>query len=261
MIANDLNLKALLATARWWRRSYPFTHYWACDVFAREFYEKLESAFRSILARGTSDANDPDRFSRNMKYSDAYSWNFPADIDGPLEMLYSRSWHDLLAGLTGVEATLDVNGALHHHPVGSLNGKVHRDLAVGWFSSQPRADGVNPMDLRRCSYMYGEALEPGVAARETIRAVTMIFYLANPPWAAGQGGETGLYLCADDPVERPSARVPPSNNSILVFENTPGSYHSFLRNSKTVRNSAILWLHRSKEDVLEHWGNHQISRW
>ncbi|MBK8184468.1 MAG: 2OG-Fe(II) oxygenase [Candidatus Competibacteraceae bacterium] len=259
MTANDL--MALLDAKRWWRRSYPFTHYWACNVFVREFYKTLEAAFLSISERRTSDTNDPDCFSRNMKYSDAYSWNFPPDLNGPLDVFYSRPWHDLLTGLTGVKATLDVNGALHHHSVGSLNGTVHRDLAVGWFSNQPRADGVNPMDLRRCSYMYGETLEPGVEVRETIRAVTMIFYLANPPWLAGQGGETGLYACADDSVERPSARIPPANNSIVVFENTPGSYHSFLRNHRAVRNSAILWLHRQKEEVLERWGNHQIARW
>jgi 2OG-Fe(II) oxygenase superfamily len=78
-------------------------------------------------------------------------------------------------------------------------------------------------------------------------------YLCNPDWIEGDGGETGLYGSREDPVDRPIAVVPPINNSLLMFECTPYSYHSFLSNGRSPRNSVIVWLHREKVEVLSRW--------
>jgi len=93
---------------------------------------------------------------------------------------------------------------------------------------------------------------------ETIRAVAAIFYLDNPPWSPGDGGTTGLYRNASDPVDQPAAVVPPLNNSMLAFECTPFSYHGFVSNRRHPRNSVVLWLHRSRQDVVRRWGEHAI---
>lgn len=257
----SLRLNEILATRRWRHRLSPFPHFAAIDVFVPEFYLTLEKELREILDRGLAEWNDPDRFSRNMLNSNAYAWNFPPDIEGPLAVFYSRGWHDLLSRLTKVECTMDVNGAMHHHQLDSQNGSVHRDLGVGWFSRQERRDGVNPMDLRRCSYTHGPTREQVAEARETVRAVTMIYYLANQPWSSGDGGETGFYCSESDPVERPALVVPPANNSLVCFENTPLSYHSFLSNKKNTRTSIILWLHRTKEATLARWPTERIYKW
>jgi 2OG-Fe(II) oxygenase superfamily len=252
-------LRTAIRNRQWWYRSDPFPHFTAMDVFEREVAGELERAFTDVLACGTSSGKDRVRFSQNMIYSDAYSWNFPADVSGPLALFYSREWHDLLVDLTGIRASGDVNGALHHHHLGSTHGTVHRDLNIAWFSDQPRSDGINPMDVRRCSYTHG-VTAPGVKGRKVARAVTMIYYLANRPWFPGDGGETGLYRKATDPVERPAATAPPINNSILIFENGPGSYHSFIRNRRNPRNSVILWLHRTIADTVERWGFKRLGR-
>jgi 2OG-Fe(II) oxygenase superfamily len=238
----------------------PFPHFAATEVFEVGVAAELKRAFTDVLARGTSSGNDRVRFSQNMTYSDAYSWNFPADLNGPLALFYSREWHDLLVCLTGIRASGDVNGALHHHQLGSAQGTVHRDLNIAWFSDQPRSDGINPMDTRRCSYTHGVTAEQGIKRRKVVRAVTMIYYLANRSWSPGDGGETGLYRTAADPVERPAAIAPPVNNSILIFENGPGSYHSFIRNRRHPRNSVILWLHRTVADTVERWGIKRLGR-
>jgi Rps23 Pro-64 3,4-dihydroxylase Tpa1-like proline 4-hydroxylase len=115
------------------------------------------------------------------------------------------------------------------------------------------------MDVRRCSYTHG-VTAPGVNRRKVARAVTMIYYLANRPWFPGDGGETGLYRKATDPVARPAAIAPPINNSILVFENGPGSYHSFIRNRRNPRNSVILWLHRTIADTMVRWRVKRLAR-
>ena len=256
-----VSLERVLAHRRWWRRTEPFRHYAARGVFVPEFFAALSSAYEELLAAGLSPEPDRRRFSRNMPNSDAFAWDFPPDVDGPLAIFYTRAWHDMLAGLFDVPATGDVNGALHHHHTGSSNGFVHGDLGVGWFSDQPQADGINPMDTSRCSYTNGATHAEGVEARETIRAVTMIFYVGNAEWSEGDGGETGLYPTEDTPVDQPAAVAPPIDNSILVFENTPGSWHSFIQNRRRPRGSVILWLHRPRSDVVERWGVHPARSW
>lgn len=260
-ISAGLDLSALLANRHWWVRSTPWPHFFAENVFKRDFFEDLARQFNEVLGRGFGEPSDPTRFSRNMPNSDAYGWNLPPDVDGPLSLFYSKQWHDLLVGLTGVSSTGDVNAALHHHHVESADGSVHRDVGVGWFSDQPRADGINPMDLSRCSYTSGAVKEGGPAAREVVRSLTMIVYLGNGGWRQGDGGETGLYQYAADPVNQPALRVPPTDNSVLVFENRLDSFHSFLTNRKAARNSLILWLHRTKDEAIDRWGNQNVYRW
>jgi len=258
MTATDTS-ESVLLNRRWLRRQDPFPHFVASGVFQPPFAAALTRAFETVLGRGLSDRPREDRFSKNMQYSDAYGWNFPPDVGGPLAFFYSRDWHDLLARLTGIEASGDVNAALHHHHVGSAHGSIHRDLNVGYFSDQPRADGVNPMDLQRCSYTHGTTADATIRSRRTVRAATMIYYLANPPWKSGDGGETGLYAAPEGLVTLPAAVAPPVNNSILVFENGPRSYHSFIGNPRNVRNSIILWLHRSVAATHERWGVQEIA--
>ncbi len=260
-MTSSLDLAEIIANRRWVCRLSPFPHFIAENVFTSGFYQSLESEFREILNRGLAEYNDPDRFSRNMMNSDAYSWNFPSDINGCLSIFYSLEWHKLLSLLTKAECTMDVNGALHHHQLRSKNGSIHRDLGVGWFSNQKRGDGVNPMDISCCTYTHGPIPGQLTEARETVRAVTMIYYLANHEWTAGDGGETGLYKSEYSPVDRPLAAVPPINNSLIIFENTPDSYHSFITNRVYTRNSAILWLHRSLESANKRWPNERIYRW
>jgi len=254
------DLNDVIDNHRWWYRSDPFPHFRGRDVFSSDFHVTLNTAFHEILDAGLSDEPSTERFSRNMLYSDSYGWDFPPDVSGPLAVFYSRAWHDLLQNITGVQATGDVNAALHHHLPGSQHGFVHRDLSEAWFSDQPRPDSINPMDNARCSYSHGRTSDSSTPVRREVRAVTMIYYLANDGWRPGDGGETGLYRSGSDHVLDPANAVPPINNSILVFENTPVSWHSFLSN-KHPRNSVILWLHRSYEDACSRWSDSMVARW
>lgn len=250
----------MLAQRRFWRRTEPFPHLYATDVFTPEFHEALTAQFREILGRGFGAPGEPGRFTRNMPHSDAYGYDLPPEQDGPLGLLYSRALLDLLARMLGVAVTADVNAALHHHQLGSKDGMIHNDVGIGYFSEQPRSDGVNPMDLRRCGYTDGHLANGATRCHQVVRAVTMIYYLANPPWRPGDGGETGLYRAADADLHRPAAAIPPINNSLVLFENTPAAHHSFLKNHHE-RNSAILWLHRPRADAVARFGERAIFKW
>jgi hypothetical protein len=251
--------QTIIKNRRWWRRERPFTHFVATDVFVPEFYAELESAFREVLARGLSQTSASGFFKRATTGYDAYIYPFPPSISSPLAFFISRGWCDLLASLAKVAVTGDVSAALHHHEPESSDGTVHNDLNPGWFITSPREDGINPADSSSCDYKRGVPHKLGGNPIERIRALSMIFFLNNGPWRPGDGGECALYARQHAPLDEVS--VPPINNSLLVFECTPYSYHRFLSNRAGSRDSIILWLHRERQYVVERWGESAIVKW
>lgn len=250
-------MSLILANSKWSRRAYPFAHIHVEDVLVAPVYEQVLAAFRGVLACRAEDRAGSARLAYHGETFDGYLMPFHPDLKGALALFVSKAWVDLLARATGVTATRDVNGALHHHAKGSRHGFVHKDYSACWFIENPRPDGINITDNARCHYRTGKTPD-GELAQERVRAVAMIYYLNNPAWAEGDGGETGLYLGSHDPVERPAAIIPPVNNSMLVFECSPYSYHSFISNRRNARSSIAMWLHRTKADAVGKWGADSI---
>jgi hypothetical protein len=245
-----VSLADVLASRRWWRRQKPFPHVVATDVLREEIYAELVDGFRDKLGPGGGGY---------LSGHDIHGCELNPDYEGPLTLFVGRPWHDMLANVVGVTASGHVSCGLHRHVVGSSNGFPHNDLNPGWFLDYPSDDGICLADSRLCRYTTGELLaETTYVRRKLVRAVAAIFYLDNAPWNAGDGGTTGLYRNASDPVDQPRAVVPPVNNSLLVFECTPFSFHGFISNRRHERNSVVLWLHRSKAEVGRLWGEQAI---
>jgi LPS sulfotransferase NodH len=252
------SLRAVLAPHPWAYYTHPFPHVVARRVLRDGVYAEVDSAFASVLAGGR-DAG-PAGFARTTPGYDVFSHTLRPGVEGPFALFCSRPWHDLLADVTGIAASGHTFCGLHHHAVGSLSGSVHNDLNPGFFPRAAERSEVVLNDHTRCSY-YGGGVAPGVEPVETIRGVAMIFFLHNPPWHQGDGGEIGLYEHAGDPVDRPATAVAPLNNSMVLFECTPHSFHAFIGNRRTVRNSLIMWIHRPPDDVVTRWGRDAIIPW
>lgn len=247
----EWDLEALLAHRRWVRREWPFPHILAQNVFVDEFYAELDAQFHAV--EGTV-------FQRNMKGYDASGTELSLHCDGPLGVFASRPWHDMIANIWGLDATGDVAGSLHHHDPGGKSGWPHNDLAPGWFES-PAADNdsVRMSNSTTIDYFRGPK-DPTVEARESVRAVAILFYLGNPEWVPGDGGETALFASCGGAAAGPSTTVAPINNSMIMFECTPFSWHSFVSNRKP-RNSLVMWLHRTKAEAVTRWGDDRIVYW
>lgn len=254
-------LKDILSTRYWMQRRRPFPHIVATNVFTTSFYRRLVASFQSILQRSFgAQASDPPPMYKMTGY-DAFVMNLPAKCNSAFRVFLTRQWHDLVAAVAGVDATGEIDCSLHHHKRGSNSGQVHNDLNPGWFLSDPGPDGITVTDQARCSYCHGSTSTTNLVSVERVRAVALIFYLNNARWRQGDGGETCLYYSERDPIDQPAVRIPPINNSMLLFECTPFSYHAFGRNKAHPRNSLIMWLHRSKENVIARWGEKKIIGW
>ncbi|PZS18162.1 MAG: 2-oxo acid dehydrogenase [Pseudonocardiales bacterium] len=251
----EWSLESILANRRWVRRTEPFPHVVAQNVFVEQFYAELDDEFRRI------EVEHPEAFQRNMTGYDASAADLENFRDGPLGVFVSREWHDLVSAVAGVTTTGDVSGGLHHHEPGSASGWPHNDLNPGWFGDPPAGEhGIRLPSHGVIEYQKGTRA-PDVEARETIRAVSLLFYLGNPEWTPGDGGETGLFSSYDSAHLGPRAAAAPLNNSLVMFECTAFSLHAFLSNRVKPRNSAIMWLHRTKDEVLARWGEQSIVTW
>lgn len=253
--ASSLGIESLadaLAQRRWIRRLRPFPHIVAYEVFRPTVYRRLENAFLELLEE---TAGRP-----YMETHDIHGRTVNQNVADRFNPLLTRSWHDLLARVLQIDATGHVAVGMHHHQTGSRHGFPHNDLNPGWFLGNPSPDRL-AFAGPGIDYTTGAVLDDSAPLDrpvETIRAASVLFYLANQEWEEGDGGVTGLYRSGGDDIERPVAFAPPLNNSLLMFECTPTSYHGFVMNRRKPRNSIIMWLHRSKQDVIDRWGEGAI---
>ncbi len=232
----------LLAHRRWIRRTRPFPHIYVRDVFVPQFHRLLTEQLEQ--ARADSPAELP----------------LTALPDGPLALFLSRPWHDLITRVSGVETCGDVEGSLQHHAANSPRGRPRHGLSPAWFPARPPAPGAVGLPDPAIEPRTG-ARPDGMDARELVRAVAVLFHLGNPPWRPGDGGETGLFAESGGRDQRPTVIVPPLDNSMLVFECTPRSWHSFLGANAAARTSVAMWLHQPRKQAAHRWGGDRVAEW
>ena len=230
------DLSCVLANRRWQWRRWPFPHVVAQQVFVPDMYQRLTAAFRAIMDKR-------DNRSYNAKH-DFVGASLTRASAGDLSIFLSQGWHDAITGVLGVETTGQVTAGLHRHLPGGRHGFPHNDIVPERLGEQNRPDEI--------------VTHPSLSSRpgsngSRVRAIAALYYLNNGPWSPGDGGETGLYLNWDNPVSEPVARIPPIDNSLLVFECNPYSYHSFLANRRR-RDSVIVFFFRDADDFVELWG-------
>jgi len=252
------NLPATLGLGKWLEYQRPFRHFRAFNVFTDDVYVALERNFLSLLS-GECDARPG--FAKTDSRYDALMLGVQSSIAPLFFPLFTREWHDLITHLVGVRATGYVDGGLHHHPIGSADGWIHNDLCQGWFPESNPTDGVVLSDHELCDYRTGEPLSAEVKPLCLVRSVALIFFLANCKWAPGAGGETGLYSTPYDEISQPDAVVEPENNSLVLFECSPHSYHCYLQNHYSERNSIVLWAHSTPEIAAMKYGRFCIQGW
>jgi 2OG-Fe(II) oxygenase superfamily len=245
-------LAELSTNTAWWVHERPFRHIRAENVFSKEVYDHLATAF--LTMRDTPEESSPDepKFRKAQSTYDALILPMTQRLATRFAPLFERRWIDFLANLLDLQSIPQIDGALHHIPVNSRSGWIHNDFCSGWFNRSHTGDIVFP-DRRNCDYFTGTAHSPEARPQEFIRAATMIFYLQNDEWNEGCGGETGLYAASRNGLADVTV-APPVNNSLLLFACSPHSYHSLVGNPGCARNSIILWLHSSLENAQMRWG-------
>jgi hypothetical protein len=240
---------------RWIAYRHPFFHVRATNVFAPDTYNRLSKEFAGILERSIDGATSGPRMVKSQPAYDALILAINTQISRGFASVFSREWICHLAQLLGLPVTLRVDGALHHIPQGSRSGWLHTDLCSAWFDATAAVEGdLIFADGSRCNYFTGARRTATAEPEEYVRVATMIYYLNNDHWRHGDGGETGLYSTSRSNLG-PTNLIAPENNSLILFECSPHSFHRRLGNPGSSRNSIILWLHATVEFAEARWGN------
>jgi len=250
----------VLESREWLRRASPFPHVIARNVFRPDFYGELAAQVRALLDLGLSETPDGRRFSRNIPGYDAYGIGFRAPTEGPAALFLTPAWRDMLAAAFSVGRTPYVFAGAHHHTPGSRNGFVHNDFNPVWFP-HANGDGIRAPDQDVCSYKTGSGTLADGEKVEVVRGVALIFYLLNDGWRPDDGGETGLFDSATCDVSHAAVRCAPENNTLVAFECTPRSFHTFLHNPRRPRTTIIMWIHRPLEEAVAKFGASLLERW
>jgi hypothetical protein len=247
-----------LADHAWLRCSLPFPHIIARNVFKPDYYAALECQIRGML-KDLSEVAAPGRLSRNLPGYDAYALGLAAMTGEPTDLFFTLEWRDVVAGIWGVSPTPYMFVGIHHHTRGSASGFIHNDFNPVWF---PRAidERVQTPNNKLCSYKTGAGPLPPEQKVEVVRGAALILYLANRGWWPGDGGEIGLYESPDASVDDPAVAWPPENNSLVSFECTPRSFHTFLTNTRIARTSIIMWIHRPLNEAVSLYGRENLER-
>lgn len=235
----------LAPSATWLRYEKPFTHVVAQNVLAPQTYDRLEQQALGLLvdAKGRTDNYD----ARIRKID--------ATIAKALYPLFSPAWFSLARQALGVDAEPLIDAAIHDHPAGSRAGWAHNDFNPGRFASVPVGDVV----FSGSQGVEYRVRADGDTAGASMRKVAGLFYLGNPDWLPEHGGETGLYWNGGA-AARLAKAVPPINNSVLLFECSPHSFHGFLGGQRQ-RRSIVFWLHCPLDEALSRWPGSRPVFW
>lgn len=216
----------------------PFPHVVIDNFFKPDIYSAIEKAFLAKLAQGlVNNSYEYNKFHTfdidydGYKFCPKGSWSDPND---PLYFFYSIAWNDFFSKLFTQPTTINTSLAFHHHPPGDKTGFVHHDLANKYFDLRSRL----PSGAIPCDFIPSSST-PLNSIQIERRIIAILFYVANPTWNEGDGGETGLYS-ADK--EKLLIKVPPVNNRLLAFHISNQSMHAFQTN-KLPRNCIVQWFH------------------
>jgi len=251
-----------LSVGEWWQYKYPFKHYRVTNPLTAGQYRSIAAAFSEILRGSVSNRTSTYKLKQSTANYDVEMLAMNAELAPRFQPLFNSAWLKSIARFIGIPYTNRLDGALHSAPINSRTGWIHTDCCSAWFDTPTpaSADAVIFADRTRCDYFSGAPRVPDAKPVEYVRAVTLLFYLCNEDWKPGDGGETGLYSAAKESARSRSELVPPHNNTLLIFECSPHSYHRFITNPGRRRNSIILWLHGTPEFVNSKWGAGAVHR-
>jgi hypothetical protein len=226
----------------------PFPHVHVESFFKPKFYKDCCDFFNEILDRGVSDKYDPYKFSRyHFEYYNAFFWQMHANSSYPISQFLSIEWVNYFSNLFNVELTNEVSFELRHHKVDTIKNitkYVHNDFYVVGFPFDVPDKKELFQYYFQCPYLL-QSPEDEEMVNKRMRSVVAFIYINNQDWEEKSGGVTALYKSTN--LERHVKEIPPISNSMLAFEITPYSYHSYINNNTVDRNTIMLWFHSTIE--------------
>ncbi len=249
--------RALIDNGDWFEYKIPFRHFRAENVLDAETYSRISKNFVAVQHGDIKGKNgDVYRLEKLSQNYDALMLGMNEELKNLFEPFFSVDFLTSIAEFLKVPFNFEIDGGLHSNLVNSGTGWIHNDFCNCWFDKNFVREGNLTFPRRdMCDYFTGQQYSEKAKPVKFVRAATLIFYLCNGDWTTGDGGETALYGASQLSDNTIVDLVAPKDNSLILFECSPHSYHRFITNRNKTRNSLILWLHSTPEFSASKWPN------
>lgn len=228
----------------------PFRHVVIENFLPEAHNAELKEHFERTLSMGVGAEGIQDKFRHRMMYDLDLFWPEPS-LERPHSVFFSTSYFAMLSKLFDTPLSNDTILAYHHHEKSAEDNYIHNDFTDGHFIDDPLPNGINPWYFQ-CTHSAPPADQE---SRAMPRALAALYYL-NDSWKPSDGGETALFSANNHAaLER---KIEPINNRLFVFEITPTSWHSYLKNAAPSRNSVAQWFFVSPEETARRFPNHPL---
>lgn len=240
-------MSVVSSNAKFTLSSYPFNYL----VIENLFDQHIENGLSLLFAELIQKAKPIGKVGEvgNLIY-DALSLPLNLEVlrSSTASVLASVELKELIASSLQIRLDNNIMLGMHRHNPPSKAGWSHTDFAVVSFPNiEPNFNGLRVFH-EGCGCEYSDdSRDRQPNSIKTARAVACLYYIGNPTWKPGMGGETGVLA---EPGSRVVASVPPRNNSLLVFEISPISYHAYLGSPHAQRNCFIWWYHSAPNYLL-----------
>lgn len=233
--------------------SFPFNYMTITDAFDNDWASAFSRDFENLIQKG-KPIGKVGEIAEVEYLAIGYTPTLFEFKNSLLGRLTSLELKNEIAELFSVTLDENITLGLHRHEPPSKPGWKHSDFTIVSFPNVPPNFGFQRLYTSDCGVDYADdssSRQPNTI--KTARAIACIYYIGNPEWKNNMDGETGLY--SQDGVQL-VAKVRPKNNSLLIFEVSPTSYHCYLGSNGMCRSSVIWWYHAPPAYV---YARHQVS--
>lgn len=249
--------KLIVNYGNWYEHSSPFKHYRADNVLDSKTYAKIGANFIALqngeLKNSNGETYQLEKLSQNY---DALMLGMDNELANYFKPFFTIDFLKSIADFLNIPFNYQIDGGLHSNPKNSKTGWIHNDLCYAYFDSNYfKEDKLTFPKRDSCDYFTGRKTNDSASPQKFVRAAALIYYLCNHNWKDGDGGETALYSAKNISRDTISELVAPKDNSLILFECSPHSYHRFVNNPGRTRNSLIFWLHSTPEFSESQWPN------
>jgi 2OG-Fe(II) oxygenase superfamily len=228
--------------------SFPFDYMTVCNAFDDEWVSAFSRDFETLIKKGKPIGKVGEL--EEVSYSAiGYTPTLSEFSNTCFNRLASVELKNVIAELFAAVLDENITMGLHRHEMPSRPGWKHSDFTIVSFPNVPPNLNFQRIYTGDCGVDYADdSRDRQPNTIKTARAIACIYYIANSNWEEGMGGETGLY--SQDGSQLLST-IPPKNNSLLVFEVSPTSYHCYLGSNRLCRSSVIWWYHAPPAHVFK----------
>jgi hypothetical protein len=213
----------------------PYRHIVIRNLLKEKPYNEMCHSAKDVLKQSSPSF----KYHGGVTYSACMATLTPENMKDGYDFFGSPEWKNCVSKLFNIQFNKLIMLSAHHHTAPSKSGWVHADLSIcSYNDDENRSIIIGP---NGANYIDDTANRQPKSTK-CVRRVACLYYFNNKEDITEQdGGSTAIY---DASGKKMVKKVIPENNSVLLFEISPTSYHTYV-GATFDRTALVHWFHSS----------------